>query len=106
MLRFGPTPRESRPTRPWEAHPDRYVFFGQSQALFHFSIIHPRLWSAYNLAAKVRCAIKGHEYSRLIESDKYVSNPKARTHCLFCGKSIVVSSEDHPGPLMAQPLDE
>lgn len=98
MLKFGPTPKEHRPARRWETAPDGYVFFGQSQAIWHFSIIHPRLWALYCVGAKIRCAIKGHEYSRMIKTDKFVSNGKNRTHCLFCGKDIVIDETNNPGP--------
>src|SRR3712207_7505185 len=40
--RDAPMSSCERPLRRWEAHPDNYVFFGQSQALWHFSRIHPR----------------------------------------------------------------
>lgn len=86
--RDGPKSEEYRPLRRWETCPDDYVFFGQRQTLFHFSYVHPWLWR-YRVVAQMRCFFKGHEGSTIWETDKFVSDPKTRRNCLYCGKEQV-----------------
>lgn len=87
--KFGPRPRSYRRLRFFETRPDRYVEFSQSQRQWAFSYNHPLLWAAYQVLARLRCRLRGHEFSTLWEADKFVPDPETRTHCLFCGEEII-----------------
>lgn len=80
---------EYRDLRWFETTPDAYTDFGQRQRQWSFSYRHPRLWCVYRLAARTRCALLGHDYSTIIEHEKFDLSRLGHahpTHCLFCGR--------------------
>ena len=79
-----------RPLRFLETAPDSYVPFHQRQRQWAFSCHHPRLWAAYRFAARVRCALVGHEAPPCLEEEKFDLRKLGRmtTHCNFCGEHL------------------
>lgn len=77
-----------RDLRWFETAPDNYVAFGQAQRQWSFSYRRPWLWRAYCMAARLRCALVGHEWSPCWEEEKFDLHKLGRmsTHCVFCGK--------------------
>jgi hypothetical protein len=80
---------KTRDLRFLETAPDNYVDWHQRQRQWSFFSRHPLLWRAYRLAARIRCAVVGHEWSPCFEEEKFNLHKlgKMTTHCLFCGAS-------------------